>query len=265
MKKIISIIAAVLMLISVLGIVASAEEPVTLTSTAAPGKVKVTIYDGKSLVLTNWSVDLAGEDTIGSVLTAVHKDLGKKYETAKGEYGDYITCLWGVENGGSYGYYLNDKMAMGLTDPVKNGDVLVAFAYADAVGYSDSYSYFSEKSVTRKAGGDVTLTLSRIVFDESWNPVAVAVPGAELTFDGKATGVKTDESGKATLKVDKEGVISATLDGTKIIPPYCTVGLIGEETPAPQAQSSFPWVAVVIVAAVAVCACVVIIVVKKKK
>ena len=154
-------------------------------------------------------------------------------------------------------------MAMGLTDPVKNGDVLVAFAYADAVGYSDSYSYFSEKSVTRKAGGDVTLTLSRIVFDESWNPVAVAVPGAELTFDGKATGIKTDESGKATLKVDKEGVISATLDGTKIIPPYCTVGLIGEETPAPQAQSSFPWVAVVIVAAVAVCACVVIIVVKK--
>ena len=264
MKKIISIIIAAVMLVSIFSVVVSAEEP--MTTTAAPSSAaRVTISDGKSLVLTNWSVKLSGDDTIGSVLKAVHTELGKKYETATGDYGEYITCLWGVENGGSYGYYLNDKMAMGLTDKVSNGDVLVAYVFSDTVAFSDAYSYFTEKSVTKKAGGELTLTLKYMVLDENWNAVPTPLEGAEITFEGKPTGVKTDAEGKATIKVDKEGIVSATKDGTTIVPPYCAVGIVGEETPAPQSGSSFPWAVVIIVAAVAVCACVVIVVVVKKK
>ena len=264
MKKIISIIIAAVLLASMLCIVVSAEEPMTLTSTSSAGQVRVTIYDGKSLVVTNWSVDLVGDDTIGTVLTSIHKELNKKFETQATQYGDSITCLWGIENGGAYGYCLNDKMAMGLTDPVKSGDVLVAYVFSDTVAFSDSYSYFTQKSVTKKAGAELTVTLYRLALDENWNTYAAPVEGAEITFDGAATGVKTDAEGKATIKVEKEGIVSAKSDSVTLIPPYCAVGIIGEEAPATQ-SSSFPWVVVVIVAAVAVCACVVIVVVVKKK
>lgn len=43
------------------------------------------------------------------------------YATDTGDYGLYITKLWGTENGGSYGYCLNNAACMSLTDPVVQG------------------------------------------------------------------------------------------------------------------------------------------------
>ena len=63
------------------------------------------------------------------------------YSSASGTYGLYVAKLWGDESG-SFGYYVNNQMAMGLSDPIKDGDVLAAYIYQDQTGWSDLYCFF---------------------------------------------------------------------------------------------------------------------------
>ena len=261
MKKTISILLVAMLLVSVLSVFASA---------ADGGKVRVTIYDGKELVVTNWSVDIAGDgtDTIGSVLKGIHESMNKKFETATTEYGESITCLWGIENGGAYGYYVNDKMSSGLSDKLNNGDYLYAYVYSDAQYYTDTYSYFNLKTTTQKEGNTILLKLSHIGFDESWNSVVLPVEGATITIDGVKTEYVTGSDGSVTVKVDKDCIISAVSDTLTLIPPFCAVSVLPGETIAPAPSgSSFPWAVVIVVCAVAIAAavCVVIFVGKKKQ
>ena len=248
MKKIISTLILAVMLLSVFGIVASA---------AAKQYVTVTVYDGKSVVVANEKIEIetGKSDTLDDVFNAINKKHGKKYETDEGLYGRYITCLWDVENGGSYGYYVNDQMAMGLTDTVKAGDHVYVFAYSDAIGYSDSYSFFDVKEVTVKKGETVTLTLSHIGFDENWETVVLPVERANVTLDGVSVNSQTDANGKITITANKSGVISASSDSVTLIPPVCVLTV----------SNPFPTVAVVIIACVAVIVVVVAVVVIKKK
>ena len=214
MKKIVSSIIVIVMLLSLVGMFASCQ--------SGPS-AHVTVYDGKNVVVADEKVAIAEgkTDDLNSVFKAISEKHGKKYETATGDYGAYITCFWDVENGGAYGYYVNDQMSMGLTDKVKDGDHVYVFVYSDATYYSDAYSFFSEYELTVKKGENVTLTLSYIGFDENWNPVAMPLAGATITLDGVMVGSTTGEDGKITFKATKSGVISATSDRVTIIPPVC--------------------------------------------
>ena len=251
MKKIISIVVVALMLASMLCVFASAEKD--------GGTVYVTISDGKDVVVISEAVSLSSLSSgdIGGALKAVHEKHGKTFATVDSDYGPMITSLWSVENGGAYGYYLNDASAWSLADALKDGDRLYAFVYSDATYYSDSYSYFDKAEISGKKGDEVTLTLSHLGYDESWNTVTLPLAGATLTLDGASLDVKTDENGKATVKLTKSGVLSAKADGLTLVPPVCVV----------TAKASFPVWAVVVIAAVALCACacVCVVVIKKKK
>jgi hypothetical protein len=57
---------------------------------------------------------------------AAHPDGAEAYTVAQTQWGLSLMELWGVENGGSYGYYLNDAMATGLLAPVAEGDHIKA-------------------------------------------------------------------------------------------------------------------------------------------
>lgn len=251
MKKIVSVIILAVMLLSVLGIAVSAAANETA--------VHVTVYDGKSVVVANEKVAIeAGKtDDLNSVFKAINEKHGKKYETATGDYGAYITCLWDVENGGAYGYYVNDQMSMGLTDTVKAGDHVYVFVYSDATYYTDTYSYFDAKDITVKKGKEVTLTLKHIGYDESWNTVSLPVAGATITLDGKALDAKTDENGKVTIKLTKSGVISATSEDLLLVPPVAVATV--------QSALSTSTIVIIVCIAVIVAAVVVIIVIRKKK
>lgn len=48
--------------------------------------------------------------------------------------------LWGTENGGSYGYYVNNVSTWSLTDPVDEGDYVNAFVYTDLTTWFDTYA-----------------------------------------------------------------------------------------------------------------------------
>lgn len=155
------------------------------------------------------------------------------YSSANSDYGLSLYKLWGIENGGSYGYFVNNASAMSLLDPVKNGDHVYAYVYTDLVAYSDTYSYFDAEFTDE----GLSLTLNYSGYDANWMPVTAPVAGAVITIDGVATEYVTDENGKVTLPtdvifVDKILTVSAKSDAMTLVPPVHTV--IDEPTEAPQ-------------------------------
>ena len=116
MKKALSIVLALLMLLAMI--------PASLAQETAP-VVYVTIADqGLKLVqrpIVLHDTDNDGVLTIADALYLAHEEgyeggAAAGFATQMGDYGLSITRLWGVENGGAYGYYVNNQMSMGLTD-----------------------------------------------------------------------------------------------------------------------------------------------------
>lgn len=227
MNRLISMLVAALLVCGCVGLVAcdtAEREP--------ENAVYVTVANGE-LVLTRKAVSLSDADgdgatTINDALMLAHDaayegGAAAGYQASESEWGLSLYKLWGVENGGSYGYRLNDGTAMSLVDPVEVGDHVYAYVYTDLSAWSDVYSNF-DVSVAEVARGEaLTLTLTYAGYDADWNPVTLPVADATVTVDGKATAYKTDADGKVTLTLDKKGefVISATSEELTLVPPVC--------------------------------------------
>lgn len=252
MKRVIALCISMLLLCGLcsIGIQASAQ-PVP--------QATVTIVNGADgLVLVQQKVTLADQDedgaiSINDVLYAAHEakyegGAAAGYKSELTGYGISLVRLWGVENGGAYGYCVNNTMAMSLSDTVKEGDRITAYVYADPVTYSDAYCYFDVENAILKQGESLTLTLTKTGYDENWATVLLPVVGAELTIDGVKTGVKTDSNGKATLTLDKAGslLISAKGESEFLVAPACVADV--------EAEAAFPVGLVIGIAAVAVLA-----------
>ncbi len=193
--------------------------------------VYVTIADENgALALAMAEVPLNDEDgdgvlTIQDALIGAHAQYSDEgaagYNSEQTEYGLSLTKLWGVENGGSYGYYLNDASAWSLTDTIVDGDRITAFVYTDLQNFSDTYSWFDVATVPV---GEVTLTLNAAGFDEAFNPVTLPCADASIVIDEEETDYVTDEAGKVTLTVEEGmSVISAKSDTMTLVPPVCKV------------------------------------------
>ncbi len=122
-------------------------------------EINVTISSAGELVVINKPVTVADKDgdgalTVNDALIAAHDAYysggsAAGYKASKGNWGLSIDKLWGIENGGSYGYYLNNGMCMSLTDTVKDGDYLAAYSFSDLTNWSDCYSYFDKTTAHR--------------------------------------------------------------------------------------------------------------------
>ena len=241
---------------------------ITAMAEAESAKVNVTIIgENSEIVVANKEITVTDADgdgalTIDDALIAAHEasfsgGAEAGYATAMTDYGKSLMKLWGVENGGSYGYYLNDASAFSLDDPVKDGDYICAFVYADLTSWSDMYSFFDVKSTEMKANESLSLTLTAAGFDANWNPVENPVEGAKILIDGKDTGVVTDAEGKASVTVSAgDHVVTATAEGLTLVPPVCTVTARG---------ATFGNPILLIAAAVIVIAVIVVIVIRAKK
>lgn len=218
--------------------------PGTAAEDALSADITVNLANGELILageqITVTDTDSDGALTIGDALICLHDakyegGAAAGYATAEGQFGAMITKLWGVENGGSYSYFLNNAFVMGLTDPVKTGDTLYAYIITDLTDFSDTYTYFDRTTVSCSEGDSVSLTLSKVGYDENWNAVALPVADATITVDGKATGFKTDAEGKVTVKLDDAGrhVISiAPVEGSVLVPPV-SVANVDPAKPAP--------------------------------
>lgn len=225
-------------LISLLAVMIVAALSLASAVSAEDSVVYVTIANG-DLVLAYEAVPLIDADSDGALtindalLSAhgAHYDGGAfaGYGSAVTDYGLSLTKLWGVENGGSYGYCVNNVSAMSLADTVKSGDHIVAYVITDTVTWSDTYSFFDTATAE---GSEVSLTLSASGYDENWAPVKFPVEGAVITVDGEKTDITTDADGRAAVSGLDTGrhIISAVSDTTALVPPVCVVTVFGGAT-----------------------------------
>ena len=213
--------------------------------------VYVTITNGEHKIVmeevTVTDTDGDGALTVSDALYNAHEEFydgGAEagYATEMTKWGLSLTKLWGVVNGGSYGYYLNNQMCWSLTDTVADGDYLSAFVYTDTKTFSDAYSFFDANTLDIALGSDFDVTLKKMVFNSDGNAVAVPLEGAVITIDGEATDIKTDANGKATIPTSKAGtfVISAASATETLVPPAMIVNVLGSSDESSIADSSSP-------------------------
>lgn len=219
MKKMLSLMLALLMVLSMTSVLAEEAAPVIYVAIA--NGANVLAWEPVSVTDT----DEDGLLTIADALYLAHEasfeggaEAGFGAEMT--EYGLSMTKLWGVDNGGAFGYYVNDAMAMSLADPVNDGDYISAYVYTDTETWSDVYCFFDLKTVE---AGEVTLTLSGVGFDENYAPVVTPIAGAVLTVNGEKTEIVTDENGQAVLTVQAGDVISAVSEEMTLVAPCCAV------------------------------------------
>lgn len=222
MRKILSTLLALAMLLSC---AAFAEE-------AAP-VVFVSISDDTGmLVLAHVPVTVTDADGDGALTicdaltaahTAYHPDGAAAFAAVNSEWGLSMAKLWGIENGGSYGYCVNDASAWSLVDPIKEGDHVKAYAYTDLTAWSDTYCYFAAPVAEAKMNAEVTLTLTANGYDENYAPITLPVAGAVITVNGEKTEITTDENGNAVLSLAEADTytISAVSETMTLVPPVC--------------------------------------------
>lgn len=202
---------------------------VSVFALASCGEEKDYVYvtisgENGNLALAYEKVELDGEMTIDAAIRSAHAEFydgGEEgFDSADSQYGLSMTKLWGSEVG-SYGYYVNNVSPVSLADAVEVGDHIYAFVYTDLTAWSDTYSFFNVNTVEAAKGEKITLTLSCIGYDESWNRVTNPVTGAVIIVDGEATEFVTDENGNVDITLDKNGeyVISASSDTLNLVSP----------------------------------------------
>lgn len=231
MKKVITLFTTLALLLSLLAIGASAEQPVPYAF--------VTVAVKGELVAAQVCIELQdfdndGQTTVNDALIALHKQMypggaDAGYASYQSDYGLSMSKLWGDESG-MFGYYHNNKPCQSLSDPIAQGDSVAAFVYASA-DWSDLYTYFDREVRTVDPGDEITLTLMAAGYDENWNPISYPVEGATLTLDGEKTTYVTDAQGKVTFSLQEAGshVVSAEYSKATIVPPACAVAITSPE------------------------------------
>ena len=228
-KKLTSLMLITVMLVAALGFatggssVYATENEITVYVTVSnAGELGVTA-DGTVAVNLPVAVaaDANGQATVDAALAAFHGAyMPGGYATSESAYGLAVDKLWGVENGGSYLFGINNvKCNSGVGyDLVADGDALTAVVMKDLTYWADLIAGFDKSAVTAKVGEEVELTLSydEVTYDADWNPThgAKAVAGADVFVAGVADDVLavTDENGKAVVSFDEAGtyVVSAS-------------------------------------------------------
>jgi nucleoid-associated protein YgaU len=222
---------------------APAEEPAA--AAAADAVVYVTISVAGEIVAPSVPVlasDLNADGIfdVDEVLKCAHDQLypggaAAGYASSLADWGLGMDMLWG-DTSYAFGYYVNNAMAWGLSDPVPAGGSVYAYVYTDKEYYSDIFSYFDKADAVAENGA-LTLTLYAGSFDENWNVVFAPFAGAAITCDGTATEFVTDENGQVTVTFDAAGsyLLSAVAaDGaTILVPAICKVTAEAAEEAAP--------------------------------
>jgi len=210
-----------------------------LTLTAFAEDAAPTVYvsisdDTGALVLAYQPVTVTDADADGALTicdalagahAAYHPDGTTAFLAETTEWGISLYVLWGVDNGGSYGYYVNDLSPQSLLDPIKSGDHVKAYAFTDLTAWSDTYAFFNASDVAVAENAEVTLTLFANGYDANWAPVVNTVAGAVITVNGEKTDIVTDENGNAVLTLAEAGTytISALSETQTLVPPVCIV------------------------------------------
>ncbi|MCR5321770.1 MAG: hypothetical protein K6E85_00565 [Lachnospiraceae bacterium] len=210
----------------------TAPDPVTVyvTITDNTGKsvctqsqIEVTDADGDGVLTINDALYLAHEKKYKGGAAA-----GYEYEDAAiyGFTGYSLKKLWGIENGGSYGYYKNSVAAMSLADPVEDGDFVDAYCYQDLKKWSDKYTFFNVRAIEVHRNEEFTLKLRYVAYNDD-GAYAAKVKNAVILDNGEETEFKVNKRGNVKLSFSVLGkhYVSAASTRKKsvLVPPGCVV------------------------------------------
>ena len=237
-------LSLLLVLVMVLGLLPSmawageAEQAYVTISVA--GELKT-----KQLPVALSDEDKDGTVTVNDVLIAAHDaaypgGAGAGYGSEYGSYGLSMTKLWG-DTSGNFGYWKNDQSCWSLTDPVSAGDFVTAFVNRLWWPNNDLYSYFDVPRTSVIAGEELTLTLSKVTYDASYNPVPQPMAGAQVAVENQAGDPvgehqTTDGQGQVVLILPDPGIYTASASyydadlPACIVPAVCTVEVL-EKSP----------------------------------
>ena len=204
--------------------------------------VSVSVQPDKvPLALEKVTVTDADGDGVLSIADALFAAHESRYEggaaaglsVQESAYGLSLIKLWGVANGGSYGYYVNNASPMSLADPVSDGDHVYAYCYSDTTSYSDTYCFFAQIAYSATVDRPVTLSVNSMGFDAAWQPVSAPMAGLQITVDGVATQSFSAQDGTFTLSFDKPGTyrISAQSADRVLVAPVAQVVVSPESAP----------------------------------
>ncbi|MBQ3884528.1 MAG: hypothetical protein II729_00310 [Ruminococcus sp.] len=238
MKKVIAITSAFILSCSAMCITAVSAE--SESNDSASVYFTIADKDGK-LVAIQEKVEVTdinndGELTLDDAFYCAHETLYEGgaeagYKSSIGSYGLMIDKLWGTENGGGYGFAVNNIMSNGLGDPVADGDYVDGFVYTDLLKWSDFYCWFNIRNGEAKQGDELELTLKKPVYGNDGVGEG-PVEGATITVNGEKTEYVTDAEGKVTIKLDEAGediLISATSDTETLVPPALLMNVEADE------------------------------------
>lgn len=243
MKKTLCIIVAAVVALCAMGISAAAEASAEVYVTIANGGLEIANSE-----VTVKDLDGDGKLTIDEALFAAHKAYYKGgaaagYASEMTDYGLSLTKLWGVQNGGSYGYYVNNASAWSLGEEVKSGDFINAFVYQDTKTFSDRYCYFDHNFST--IGGCLYdyYTLYGVYFDENYTAYSAPIADAIITVDGKETKIRTGKDGSVdglSIPFGESGtyIVSAKSENAILVPAALTVHYNANQQPIPGIDGS---------------------------
>jgi len=186
-------------------------------------------------------VDNDGKLTVTDALTIAHDKLfeggsAAGFAISEGQYGPMVSKLWGIENGGAYGYYVNGNMAWSPVDELADGSYLDAYVYSDLTAWSDIYCYFDVREKDVEQGEKVALKLSKVQFGADGAASAVPFADATVTVNGTAVG-KTDAEGNIEIEAAAgKNVVSATSDTAAVVHPVAILNA----APAAEAPTAAP-------------------------
>ena len=200
----------------------AANNTITVYMTVSNAGQLAKANDGSAMAnkeVTVTDVDGDGHFTFHEALVAVHKAYNSEdgYSGSTSSYGYSVTKVWGVENGGSYLFFVNDEgISTGVDGAtVNNGDYLTASVMSDTTYYADWYSAFDAKTKTAKTGSAVSLTLKGHLgmAYEPEDMKYVALQGITVKDTNGTEYGKTDANGKVNLTFSKEGTYIITAEG----------------------------------------------------
>lgn len=240
MKKLISVVLALALLISVVPVFADSTDAVVYVTISKYGEI-VNSADGEPMACV--PIELSGDEiTIDDVLRAAHglyyEDGEDGYASSVNDWGFGIVKLWG-DTSYNFGYQVNGgtETVNGADHIVDDGDYIDAYIYGNPIPFFEGYSYFDRYTDEIYVGDELTLTLTFADgYDEEWNTIYSLCDGATITINGESTDIVTDENGEVTLNFEEIGtyIVSATktkmisledgeVEGLAITAPVCIV------------------------------------------
>ncbi|MBO4940906.1 MAG: S-layer homology domain-containing protein [Clostridia bacterium] len=266
MKKIISFILSLVMILSSLGVSVFATESENNMATVyvTISKYGDIVNDKNGSPVAMNSIKLSGKEAyvLDDAFRIVHNDLYEAgesgYETAMGNYGLYVTKFWG-DTSENFTYQVNfgEESVYGLDHELESGDCIEFCINKSRGSDMEVYTRFDKKKVEIHPGETVDLALSQGEYTAD-GMVFLPCADAALTVDGVITENVTDADGRVSVCFEECGeyVVSAVKTKlasdetvTAIQAPVCVVTVsdteippadIPTDTPTDEPEDNFP-------------------------